>query len=123
MPAITRFDDIIAWQEARNLTKQIYGLTARDPFARDFGLRDQVQRAGVSSMSNIAEDFDCESKTEFGRFLGTARRSTVEVQSILYVALDLGYINNAEFVERYEQARKTKALMGGFKNSLTRRAI
>jgi four helix bundle protein len=122
MAAITRFEDIVAWQEARRLTKQIYVLTGRDPFARDFGLRDQIQRASVSSMSNIAEGFDCESKPEFGRFLGIARRSTVEVQSILYVALDLNYINHAEFAEQYEQARKTKALIGGFKNSLTRRS-
>ena len=71
-------------------------------------------------MSNIAEGFDCESKTEFGRFLGIARRSTVEVQSLLYVALDLNYINNVEFAEHCEQARKTKALIGGFKNSLAR---
>src|SRR6266508_2837862 len=118
MAASTRFEDIIAWQEARRLTKQVYEMTFREPFARDFGLRDQIQRASVSSMSNIAEGFDCESKTEFGRFLGIARRSTVEVQSILYVALDLNYINNHEFAGHYEQASKTKALIGGFKNSL-----
>ena len=122
MAAITRFEDIVAWQEARTLTRRVYGVTGREPFARDFGLRDQIQRASVSSMSNIAEGFDCESKTEFGRFLGIARRSTVEVQSLLYVALDLNYINNAEFAEHYEQARKTKALIGGFKNSLIRRS-
>src|SRR2546422_8978184 len=122
MAAITRFEDILAWQEARKLTKQIYQLTGREPFVRDFGLRDQIQRASVSSMSNIAEGFDCESPLEFGRFLGIARRSTVEVQSLLYVALDLNYINNAEFAEHYEQARKTKALIGGFKNSLIRRS-
>lgn len=122
MAAITRFEDIMAWQEARNLTQQTYVLTTRDPFARDFGLRDQIQRAAVSSMSNIAEGFDCESKVEFGRFLGIARRSAVEVQSLLYVALDVGYIDAAQFAQHYEQARKTKALIGGFKNSLIRRA-
>ena len=122
MAAITRFEDITAWQEARELTKRIYSLTRREPFARDFGLRDQIQRASVSSMSNIAEGFDCDSKVEFGRFLGIARRSGVEVQSLLYVAMDVGYINENEFAIHYEQARKTKALIGGFKNSLTRRA-
>ena len=120
MAAITRFEDITAWQEARELTKRIYGLTRREPFARDFGLRDQIQRASVSSMSNIAEGFDCDSKVEFGRFLGIARRSGVEVQSLLYVAMDVGYIDESEFATHYEQARKTKALIGGFKNSLTR---
>ena len=73
--AIERFEDIIAWQEARKLTKDIYSVTRQDPFAHDFGLRDQIQRASVSSMTNIAEGFDCESKAEFGRFLGIARRS------------------------------------------------
>jgi four helix bundle protein len=118
MAAIKRFEDIIAWQEARKLTKNVYAMTSRGAFARDFGMRDQIQRASVSSMSNIAEGFDCESKIEFGRFLGIARRSSVEVQSLLYVALDVGYIATQEFEQHYEQARKTKALIGGFKKSL-----
>jgi four helix bundle protein len=121
MAAITRFEDIVAWQEARELTRQVYTMTIREPFARDFGLRDQIQRASVSSMSNIAEGFDCESKAEFGRFLGIARRSTVEVQSLLYVALDARYIDSNDFAAKFEQARKTKALIGGFKSSLARR--
>ena len=115
---IKRFEDIVAWQEARKLTTHIYGVTNREPFAHDFGLRDQIQPASVSAMSNIAEGFDCESKLEFGRFLGIARRSTVEVQSLLYVALDVRYIDATAFKQQYEQARKTKALIGGFKRSL-----
>jgi four helix bundle protein len=86
--------------------------------AKDFGLRDQIQRAAVSSMTNIAEGFDCESKAEFARFLGFARRSAVEVQSLLYTAFDVEYITEALLKEHYEQARKTKALIGGFKRSL-----
>jgi len=119
MGLITRFEDIHAWQEARLLTRQVYELASKAPFARDFGLRDQIQRAAVSSMTNIAEGFDCESKPEFGRFLGIARRSAVEVQSLLYVALDVRYIDPKTFRAQYEQARKTKALIGGFKHSLT----
>jgi four helix bundle protein len=122
MAMIEKFEDIIAWQEARILTQSIYKTTRREPFARDFGLRDQIQRASVSSMSNIAEGFDCESKAEFGRFLGIARRSAVEVQSLLYVALDVEYLTSNEFAQLYEQARKTKALIGGFKKSLIPRA-
>ncbi len=118
MGLITRFEDIVAWQEARKLTGAIYRMSASKPFAHDFGLRDQIQRASVSSMSNIAEGFDCESRIEFGRFLGIARRSTVEVQSLLYVALDASYIDAVDFNLQYEQARKTKALIGGFKQSL-----
>jgi four helix bundle protein len=71
-------------------------------------------------MTNIAEGFDCESKAEFARFLGFARRSAVEVQSLLYAAFDIQYITETEFNEYYEQARKTKALIGGFKHSLKR---
>jgi four helix bundle protein len=118
MAAIIRFEDIVAWQEARKLTRLVYEMTNREKFSRDFGLRDQIQRASVSSMSNIAEGFDCESKVEFGRFLGIARRSTVEVQSLLYVAMDVSYIDATIFEQYYEQARKTKALIGGFKKSL-----
>ncbi len=121
MAAITQFEDIKAWQEARKLTRQVYQLTQHEKFARDFGLRDQIQRAAVSSMSNVAEGFDCDSKVEFARFLGIARRSAVEVQSLLYVALDASYVNETEFKIQYEQARTTKALIGGFKHSLTRR--
>ncbi|MEA3351521.1 MAG: four helix bundle protein [Chloroflexota bacterium] len=122
MALIKRFEDIHAWQEARKLTKQIYAVTCEGGFAKDFGLRNQIQRAAVSVMANIAEGFDCESKVEFARFLGIARRSAVEVQSLLYTAIDVGYINQIAFDELYEQARKTKALTGGFRASLHKRA-
>jgi four helix bundle protein len=118
MSLITRFEDIQAWQEARKLVKMIYQLSNSGTLAKDFGLRDQIQRAAVSSMTNIAEGFDCESKAEFGRFLGIARRSAVEVQSLLYAAFDTEYITEAQLKEHYEQARRTKALIGGFKHSL-----
>ncbi|MEO8356249.1 MAG: four helix bundle protein [Chloroflexota bacterium] len=122
MAMIQRFEDIQAWQEARKLVKMVYSLTNKESFSKDFGMRDQSRRASVSVMANIAEGFDCESKVEFARFLGIARRSAVEVQSILYAALDVGYINNDEFNLHYEQARKAKALAGAFKRSLTNKS-
>jgi four helix bundle protein len=122
MPLITKFEDIQAWQEARKLTRSIYQLVQSSPLARDFGLKDQIQRASVSAMTNIAEGFDCDSKVEFARFLGIARRSTVEVQSLLHVALDNGYVSEQIFRAQYAQAAKTKALIGGFKSSLLKRA-
>ena len=79
MASITKFEDLIAWQEARTLVKMVYKLTSEGSFAKDFGMRDQIQRAAVSVMTNIAEGFDCESTAEFARFLGIARRSAVEV--------------------------------------------
>ena len=75
MATITKFEDLIAWQEARKLVTMIYKMTSAGQFAKDFGMRDQIQRAGVSGMANIAEGFDGESAAEFARFLGIARRS------------------------------------------------
>ena len=116
-----KFEDIQAWQVARILVQQVYAFTGDGSFAKDFGLRDQMRRASVSVMANIAEGFDCESNVEFGRFLGIARRSAVEVQSLLYAALDVGYLNEEQFKTCYEQAGKTKALISGFKNAMLRK--
>ena len=107
MAAITKFEDLIAWQEARKLVSMIYKLTSDGLFAKDFGLKDQIQRAAVSSMTNIAEGFDNESTAEFARFLGMARRSAVEVQSLLYVALDANYISDGVFKAHYDQAKSS----------------
>jgi four helix bundle protein len=115
---IRRFEDIRAWQEARILVQMIYVLTGEEPLSKDFGLRDQLQRAAVSAMTNIAEGFDCESHAEFSRFLGYSRRSAVEVQSLLYVAFDVGYMEEAIFQEHYNQANKVKAMVSAFKKSL-----
>ncbi len=118
--AIRKFEDMHAWQEARILVKQIYSMTKEGALAKDFGLRDQIQRAAVSVMANIAEGFDCESHAEFARFLGIARRSAVEVQSLLYAASDIGYITAEQFKVTYEQASKTKALISAFKSAMLR---
>jgi four helix bundle protein len=118
MALIKRFEDILAWQEARKLVQDIYQITRDGAFAKDFGLRDQIQRAAVSVMANIAEGFDCESHLEFARFLGIARRSAIEVQSLLYAALDIGYISEEIFSREFAQANKAKALIGGLKKSL-----
>jgi four helix bundle protein len=122
MPLISRFEDVLAWQEARKLVKMIYLLIDLGAVAKDFGLRDQMRRAAVSVMTNTAEGFDCDSNAEFARFLGIARRSAVEVQSLLYTALDLRYITEAQFQEHYKQSQKAKALVGGFKHALKKRA-
>jgi four helix bundle protein len=118
---VRKFEDIQAWQEARVLVNQVYKLTRDGALSKDFGLRDQLQRASVSVMANIAEGFDCESNVEFGRFLGIARRSAVEVQSLLYAALDTGYVSLDEFNCAYDQANKTKALISAFKNAMLRK--
>ncbi|MFH1241717.1 MAG: four helix bundle protein [Pseudomonadota bacterium] len=111
---IERFEDIEAWQLARELTKKVYSLTKKTKFARDFGLKGQVQDASGSSMHNIAEGFDSETNPEFVRFLRYAKRSCTEVQSELYVALDQQYITQAEFQDVYDHAGRTRAAIRGF---------
>jgi four helix bundle protein len=118
MTAITKFEDLIAWQEARKLVSMIYKITSDGMFSKDFGLKDQIQRAAVSAMTNIAEGFDNESTVEFARFLGMARRSSVEVQSLLYAALDVNYIKAESFKAHYDQAKKVQVIIGGLKKSI-----
>jgi four helix bundle protein len=122
MTAVTKFEDLIAWQEARKLVRMIYKITSDGLFSKDFGLKGQIQTAAVSSMSNIAEGFDNESSVEFARFLGMARRSSVEVQSLLYVALDANYIKEETFKAHYDQAKKTQAIIGGLKKSVLKKS-
>ena len=118
MAAIKRFEDIEAWKEARNLTREIYRTTARKSFSKDFGLRDQLQRAAVSIMANIAEGFDGGSNREFAKFLAYALRSASEVQSHLYVALDQQYLRQREFDDLYGLTVKVKNLTNGFRRYL-----
>ena len=115
---IERFEDIEAWQLARKLTQKVYRMTRKPCFARDYGLKGQIQNAAGSSMHNIAEGFDSETNAEFIRFLRYAKRSCTEVQSELYVALDEEYISPNEFKDVYEQARRTRAAVRGFINYL-----
>jgi len=115
---IERFEDIEAWQLARELTRKVYCLARKSKFAKDYGLKRQIQDAAGSSMHNIAEGFDSETNAEFVRFLRYAKRSCSEVQSELYVAVDEGYISSEEFKDVYEQARRTRAAIRGFINYL-----
>ena len=112
--AIERFEDIEAWKKARALATAVYKATKEPLFSKDFGLRDQVQRAAVSVMANISEGFDSQSNKAFIQFLGYALRSATEVQLHLYVALDQGYITQDKFDDLYQQAVKGKNLIHGF---------
>lgn len=113
MSAFQRFEDIEAWQKARELTKAIYALSNDGQFARDFGLRDQIRRASVSIMSNIAEGFGRGGNKEFMQFLSTAKGSASEVQAQLYVALDAGYINQDQFQKLYSETEATARMIAG----------
>jgi four helix bundle protein len=114
MATIRRFEDIQAWQKARELVRQIYQICSCGPFRRDFSLRNQICSAAVSSMSNIAEGFARRSSRELTRFLDIARGSAVEVQSLLYVSFDVGYIDAEQFQRLYKLTQEVTALIGGF---------
>lgn len=110
MATFKRFEDIGAWQKARELTRQIYGVTKTGEFARDFSLRDQIRRASVSVMGNIAEGFGRHSDKEFANFLNIAIGSVTEVQSHLYVALDQSYIEQPKFAVLSDLAAETSRM-------------
>ena len=101
---VEKFEDLIAWQKARSLAAEIYRVTGLDKFARDDGLKDQIQRAAVSIMSNLAEGFERGRPSEFHQFLSVAKASCAELRSQLYVAFDAGYLNEELFKELLVQA-------------------
>ena len=117
---IERFEDLIAWQKARELTKQIYNVTAKKPFSSDFGLREQIQRATVSIMSNLAEGFERGSSSEFHQFIVIAKASCAEVRSQLYTALDIGYLTKEEFNVVNNLAVEVSRIIGGLKESVNK---
>lgn len=102
MGKFSKFEEIQAWQKAHDVTLQIYRLTIEGNFSKDFGLRDQIRRASVSIMANIAEGHGRRTNAEFANFLNIARGLTAEVQSHLYVALGLNYIDKENFDKIYQ---------------------
>jgi four helix bundle protein len=113
MAAIKKFEDLEAWKIARQLTKEIYRVSGNAQFARDFGLRNQICRASVSIMSNIAEGFERDGDKEFVNFLSIAKGSAGEVRSQLYVALDQKYITQDEFDRIFEKAVECGRVISG----------
>lgn len=113
MPTVTKFEDLDAWKIARDLTKEIYGVTRKEPFCRDHGLKNQICRASVSVMSNIAEGFERDGTKEFVNFLSIAKGSCGEVRSQLYAALDQSYISVADFERISELAGRNSRVISG----------
>jgi len=117
---IERFEELIAWQKARELTAAIYRMSRQGGFAKDFELSRQIQRAAVSTMSNIVEGFERGRRGEFHQFLSIAKGSCGEVRSQLYVALDVGYINQRIFSQLLGQAEEVGRIIGGLRASVQR---
>ena len=114
MPTITRFEDIEAWKTARELTRRVYALTEQGQFAKDFGLKNQIQRAAVSIMSKVAEGFESRTKAKFIVYLGHAKASAGEVCSQLYVAIDLKYVTQEQFDHVFDLADKSSRQIARF---------
>jgi four helix bundle protein len=112
---ITRFEDIKAWQEARELVKLVYkAINNNKVFGKDFRLVNQLQGSAVSSMANVAEGFARKSNKEFIQYLFISKSSAAEVQSHLYVALDQIFITEENFKNIYDQAEKVSKMDSGF---------
>jgi four helix bundle protein len=114
MAKIERFEDIEAWQKARELTKVIYKITDKGDIAKDFALKDQLRRASISIMGNIAEGFERAGNKEFKQFLAMAKGSVGEVKSHLYVALDSGKMSQQDLNQLMTMADETSRLIAGF---------
>lgn len=121
MAKVERFEELIAWQKARVLTREVYLATQKGQFARDYGLANQIQRAAVSIMSNIAEGFERTHRKEFHQFLLVAKASCAEMRSQLYVAFDVGYLTQQEFERLLSLAEEVGRIIGGLRASVARK--
>lgn len=117
---VEKFEDLIAWQKARVLTKDIYAATEQGSFAKDFGLKDQIRRASVSIMSNIAEGFERGRPAEFHQFLSVAKGSCAELRAQLYVALDAGHLKQDTFDKLMMEAIEVGRIIGGLRAAVQR---
>lgn len=123
MATFRTLEDIEAWQKARELARQIYAVSKNGAFSRDFGLRDQVRRASVSIVANIAEGFERGGSKEFLQFLSMAKGSVGEVKAHLFVAFDQGYVTKAALEDLLKLADETSRLIGGLMRYLRDSAI
>jgi len=113
MAGFKSFEEIGAWQKARELTNEIYAATRVSSFARDYGLCSQIQRSSVSIMSNIAEGYERSGQKEFHHFLSIAKGSAGEVRCQLYIARDQGYLNAVESDKLMQMATEISRMIAG----------
>ena len=115
---IRRFEDLVVWQKARELAKGIYLVSARGAFSRDFGLRDQLRRAAVSMMANVAEGFERGGRGEFHQFLSMAKGSCGEARSSLYAAQDASYLTSLEFARLLKLTDEIGRMLGRMRRTV-----
>jgi len=117
---IRKFTEIKAWQAGRELAKSVYGVTGTGRLSKDYGLKDQMQRAAVSVNSNIAEGFERDSNAEFVKFLGYAKGSAGELLSQVITAHDIGYLDDETYENLSETIERISAMLAGFRSHLLR---
>lgn len=117
---VRRFEELIAWQKARELVAAVYSVTRSGPVSGDLRSCGQIQGAALSVMSNVAEGFERYSRAEFRHFLSIGRSSGGEVRSLLYAGLDAGYFRKPEFEKLKAQCEEVSRLIGGLRSSLGR---
>ena len=120
MATIVRFEDLDAWKIARELTRDVYRVTSGEKFSRDFGLKDQIRKASVSIMSNVAEGFERDGNREFCNFLSIGKGSAGEVRSQLYVALDQDSVSREDFDFLHRKATESGKVIAGLSSYLKR---
>ena len=117
---VSSFEDLIAWQRSRELTKLVYEITSNGDFSKDYGLREQIRRASVSIMSNIAEGFERGGRNEFHQFLVIAKASCAEVRSQLYVAFDAGYLSKEIFDSLMALSLDVTQIVAGLRTAVSK---
>ncbi len=121
MSGVTRFEDLIAWQKARELNREIYAAASTGPISRDFSLVNQIRSAAASIMCNIAEGFERGGQAEFHQFLVISKGSCGEVRSNLHIALDVGYLSEKESKRLGEMAENTGRIIGALRAAVQKR--
>ena len=111
MGTVERFEDLRVWRQGIELVKQIYRVTRQDQLGRDFGLRDQLRRAAVSVPANIAEGFERRSRKEYLQFLNISKGAVSEVRSLLRLALEVGYLDEANYQTLHDQATQSSRML------------
>ena len=114
MATIRSFEEFEVWQTAREISRRVYALSRKKPFVYDYGLKDQICRASISIMSNIAEGYESQTKKVFIRHLGIAKGSAGEVRSQLFIALDQNYVTDLEFRDLTEMCKKVSRQLSVF---------
>jgi four helix bundle protein len=118
---VEKFEDFIAWQKARQLSRKIYQATNLPGFSRDFALKDQIRRSAISIMSNISQGFERGRAAEFHQFLSIAKASCAELRSQLYVAFDANYLSDSQFHELMSNATEVGQVIGGLRVAVEKR--